>query len=338
MVHQAMLKAGVDVDAVYTSIGFNPEFLNRPGLRTLHEAQVHFWETVESVTGDPDIGLHLAPHVPVYSGDVFEYLFFSSPTYGEGARRAIKYLRLASDAFNANIEHDDREAWTVFEFSTRKHPALRHSEVCILYALVRFLQSVSGGAFRARRVEFQTARPANAADYEKLFGCPVMFDQPDSRLVYARELLDRQSPHSEPELAELHEELASRQLSRLQCQDVVDEVRRVLSRGLENQGCTLNSVAAELDMTPRRLREELARAGTSFNHVVADFRYSLARRLLAQTDEPIQRIVYLTGFSEISTFYRAFRRWSGQTPVQYRRRKRPDADGDGGDAGAHARH
>jgi AraC-like DNA-binding protein len=54
---------------------------------------------------------------------------------------------------------------------------------------------------------------------------------------------------------------------------------------------------------------------------LAYHRFSMSKRLLAGTDEPIDRIVYLTGFAEVSTFYRAFRRWPSKTPVQYRQEK-----------------
>ena len=74
----------------------------------------------------------------------------------------------------------------------------------------------------------------------------------------------------------------------------------------------------------RRLRTELEEAGTSFNHVLADYRSRLARRLLARTDESIEQIVYLTGFAEPSTFYRAFKRWTNETPIEYRRRKQEE--------------
>jgi AraC-like DNA-binding protein len=69
------------------------------------------------------------------------------------------------------------------------------------------------------------------------------------------------------------------------------------------------------------LRSQLAEANTSFNQILADYRSRLARRLLARTAEPIEQIVYLTGFSEPSTFYRAFKRWTNETPVEYRKRK-----------------
>ena len=70
-----------------------------------------------------------------------------------------------------------------------------------------------------------------------------------------------------------------------------------------------------------QVRKRLADAGTNFNQLVADYRCRLAKRLLAGTDESIDEIVYLTGFSEPSTFYRAFKRWVGMTPIEYRKLK-----------------
>jgi AraC-like DNA-binding protein len=321
-IHTAMQRAGVDTNAVYFQIGFKPENLNKPELRTPHDAQIAFWEAVEAVTGDPDIGLHLAPHIPTYRGDVFEYLFLSSPTFREGCKRAMRYSRLFSDAFTGNLyEAGDGPARVSLAITQFNHPVLRHTEVCIAYGLIEFCKSVTDGAAQPIRICLRASAPKDPAEYAKVFGCPVEFESPETLIYFDRALLDRPSPHAEPELLRVHEELASRQLNKLQSRDVVDEVKRVLAQGLEYQNCDLESVAKALGRTPRRLRQELARAGTSFNQVLGNFRFNMAKRLLAGTDEPIDRIVYLTGFAEVSTFYRAFRRWAGMTPVQYRQEK-----------------
>ncbi|MFQ1046225.1 helix-turn-helix domain-containing protein, partial [Acinetobacter sp. NIOH-H-8] len=69
------------------------------------------------------------------------------------------------------------------------------------------------------------------------------------------------------------------------------------------------------------LRTQLSEANTSFQQILSDYRCRLAKKLLANTSESVERIVYLTGFSEPSTFYRAFKRWTNETPVEYRKRK-----------------
>ena len=84
----------------------------------------------------------------------------------------------------------------------------------------------------------------------------------------------------------------------------------------------METVAKRLNVAPRRLRSQLAEAGSSFNQVLADYRCRLAKRLLAHTSESIEQIVYLTGFSEPSTFYRAFKRWTNLTPLSIVKRNK----------------
>src|SRR3546814_6039648 len=77
------LNAGLNVNAIYERLGYNAEDLPLREMRTPHQLQAYFWETVEAVTGDPEIGLHLCPHLPVFHGEVLKYLIFSSATLGE---------------------------------------------------------------------------------------------------------------------------------------------------------------------------------------------------------------------------------------------------------------
>ena len=100
------------------------------------------------------------------------------------------------------------------------------------------------------------------------------------------------------------------------------DVKRAIAEDLERGQPELAVIARRLGVSARVLRARLAQAGTSFNQVLADYRAHLAKRLLAKTDEPIVDVVYLTGFSEPSTFYRAFKRWTGKTPVEYRDQRR----------------
>ncbi|MNZ80539.1 Transcriptional activator NphR [compost metagenome] len=105
--------------------------------------------------------------------------------------------------------------------------------------------------------------------------------------------------------------------------ELVREVRRLIAELLLDGDVTLERVAARLGMPVRRLRDRLEAAGVRFNELLADYRAQLAKELLLKTDESIQVIVERTGFSEPSTFYRAFKRWVGETPVAFRKRGRP---------------
>ena len=322
LAHHAMLKMGINADEVWQRLGVTPEVLQDRNLRTPHDAQIIFWSVMEDVSGDPDIGIHLGENMPVYKGQVLQYLFLSSPTFGEGLKRALSYQRLLSDASQASIEIDSHQASVKVESASDKVTGLRHLNECMVLGLVRFFEYVTDEQFRPAAIEFTHPAPENCSEHRRIFDCDVRFGCSENRIRFDDSLLDLPSLHAEPELLQLHEKLASEHVAKLERQDVVSRVYKVFGEVLETGQVNLDDVAGRLDMKPRTLRTRLTEAGTNFNQLLADYRCNLAKRLLSGTDESIDEIVYLTGFSEPSTFYRAFKRWTNQTPVEYRNSRR----------------
>lgn len=322
VVHTGMKNAGVDVAALYRQLGFDAEQLDFKLIRSQHERQALFWETLEKLTGDGDIGLNLCPHLPPFHGEVLEYLIYSSPSFGEGFGRTVKYLRLVSDALRVRLVDGDGETRLEVGDAGPKLAAMRHTEICLVYGLILFARKVTDGQFKPLSVALSCQPRAAVARFEQVFGCPVSFGAPVASIAFNPAVLATRSPGHDADLLRLHEEFAQKKLVKLERQDLIDGIRRLFGQRLELEECSLDGIALELGLTPRRLRFELAQAGTSFSDLLSAFRFELAKKLLGRTAEPIENIVYLTGFSEPSTFYRAFKRWAGVTPVQYRESKR----------------
>ncbi len=116
LAYQGLSELGVDADAVIERTGINRDHLYNSQLRTAHAAQAIFWQAAEEVSGDPDIGLHLSEHVPLFKGLVLEYLFLSSPTFGDGLRRMLDYHRLISDAVTWELRSDEDATYSAFDF------------------------------------------------------------------------------------------------------------------------------------------------------------------------------------------------------------------------------
>ncbi|MDX1801453.1 MAG: AraC family transcriptional regulator [Marinobacter sp.] len=319
LIYQAMKNKGIDTDAIFARLGVDEGYVYTEHLRTPHSAQLYFWQAVEDVSGDRDIGLHLGQVLPVYKGQVLEYLFLSSPTFGEGLRRAQNYQRLLSDAANTDFMIEGDEACMVLDTASEEVSRLRHFNECFVQGLIIFFKSITDDRFHCSRIEFEHEREQGQDHVRDILGCEVVFGAKENRMYFPLELLSYPSPHAEPELLDLHERFASEQVARLEKKDIVGQVERIVAELLDSGEVTLDAVAQRLAIKPRTLRTRLTEAETSFNQVLADFRYRLARQLLATTDESIDEIVYLTGFSEPSTFYRAFKRWSGMTPIEYRK-------------------
>lgn len=314
MTWQAMQRAGLDCAAIFASVNL-PDAAPDPQARRENSTQQRFWNAAERISGDADIGLHVGSLMPPFRGQVLEYLFLSSPTFGDGLNRASHYHRLLTDALRLELAEEDGVA--VLQGFT--HP-VRHYLECAVSIFLQFLRHVTEGEFSPLEIWLPHEKGATAADYEKIYGCPVQLGMPQGAIRFDARLLQRPSPAAEPQLLAMHETLATQRLADLERRDLVRRIERELGGLLERGDVALETVAARLGRNPRSLRADLALAGSNFNEVVARYRERLARRLLTRTAEPLDQIVYLTGFSEPSAFTRAFKRWTGETPTDYRRR------------------
>ncbi|AOA57208.1 AraC family transcriptional regulator [Acinetobacter larvae] len=324
--YQAIRRADLPTEEILTRAGVALNMLEQ-NARTPLSAQYAFWVAAEEVSKDPDIGLHLGEYLPLYRGQVIEHLFMSSGTFGEGLTRALAYQRLISDAFHAKlvVEEDGRCYLSNGVQPWSKSIVNRHFSECAISGILRFFKFITEGRFQPIYIDFDFADGAAEEEYLRVYECPVSLGQRETRLYFDAAVLTHPLWQAEPELLQLHEQLAIEKLQELARYDLVGEVRRAIGASLESGETTLETVAAQLHITSRRLRTQLSEADTSFQQILSDYRCRLAKKLLANTSESVERIVYLTGFSEPSTFYRAFKRWTNETPVEYRKRKQRSA-------------
>lgn len=315
MTYQAMQKAGLDCAAIFASVNM-PDAPPDPQRRRDNTFQACFWERAEQVSQDPDIGLHVGALMPPFRGQIIEYLFLSSPTFGEGLQRTINYYHILTDAMTCFFVQRDQQAM----ITGLQHP-VRHYLECAIVILLQFLRHVSDGEFKPLAIHLPHAQGASAAEYQHVYGCPVHLGMSDGAIIFDARLLDRPSMAAEPQLLAVHEHLAAQRLAELSQRHLIHQIEQQLGGLLEQGNVQLDQVATRLGKAPRQLRSELSRINLTFTDVVANYRERLASHLLARTQEPIDQIVYLTGFSEPSAFTRAFKRWTGETPTAYRKRK-----------------
>ncbi|WP_339486699.1 AraC family transcriptional regulator [Pseudomonas sp. EL_65y_Pfl2_R95] len=312
----ALQTSGNDPAKVLARIGLLAGEL--PPKRFPHAQQAKFWQAVIDETGEPHAGLFLVEHLPIYHGLLLEYLFLSSETFGAGLRHALRYVRLLSDALNARLDVEgDRAVLTLAVDSG----VSRHFPELLAGAVIRLFKALTEGEFALYEVHFIHPKGASPEHYRAVYGCPAHLGSKRYALVFDSAILSRCSALAQPELLQVHDLVAQRQLSEIERLDLVSQVRELIAELVIDNRATLEQVSKRLNMPARRLRERLSVAGVRFNDLVGDYRCRLAKDLLLNTDERIEVIVELTGFSEPSTFYRAFKRWVGLTPVEFRNRR-----------------
>ena len=308
----ALRASGTDPDRVLGRVGLPPG-----GLSAGHFPQAAFWKAASEECGEEHIGLYLTQYLPAFHGLLLEYLVLSNETFGAGLRHALRYMRLLSDALNVRLHVDGDMAVLALGLEA---DTPRHFPEMLAGAVIRLFRVLTENDFRPHEVRFMHVQGAPAERYLAVYGCPARLGSGDCALLFDAAVLDRVSRHAAPGLLRMHESLARRQLADVERLDLVRQVRELIADLLIDGGATLEQVAARLNMPARRLRERLAVAGVRFKDLITDYRCRLAKELLLKTDERIDVIVERTGFSEPSTFYRAFKRWVGETPVEFRKR------------------
>jgi AraC-like DNA-binding protein len=267
------------------------------------------------MTGEPGLGYYLGQGTRVTIGGYLGFAGLSALTVGDAIRVMCQFAPLFSTALEVELRVEGRLASLYFE----ERADLGGVRDIILINILVGLRSVgrsltgrdTGGSadYAFPEPEYHT-RFAHMALYSR-------FDQPHNRIVFDAEVLKFPIVTGDPVALQLAERECERELDRLAEQTpFVDCVRRLMQ---ENEIASLVQLAARLETSPRTLRRRLAADGVSFSALVDDGRRVKALRLVRSSRLSIEDVARRLGYAAPSTFARAFQRWTGQTPTQYRR-------------------
>ena len=318
----ALANAGANLGEVVPSLGVSPDALVDPEARLPTELFFKLCEEATPLTGDPDFGLHAGERVPHGALEVLEYATRASPNIHEALLRVARYYALLSTNFTVAIEvsGDSGRLW----FQRPVVMAMpRHAVELPLALLVVRGRELTGKAWPMRRVGFTHERPANTSEHERIFGPRVVFGQPCDELVFDCSWLDEPLLTADPALSSVLERYAETLVAKLPAQgSFIADARSAVAKALSGRDPSLQATAERLHMSTRTLRRKLQAEGTSHQGVVESVRRDLAGRYLLDESLGIGEIAYLLGFSEASAFHRAFKRWTGETPAEFRSARR----------------
>jgi AraC-like DNA-binding protein len=276
------------------------------------------WAEGIRLTNDRQLALAIARVTPPGAFGIVEYVCRSAPTLGDALRQWVRYLNLLDDAVEVALDtRGDRAYLRVARESEAPAPASH--ELC--WALVaKYARELSTVPFRLTGVELAHPAPGDIAPYRAWFDAPVAFDADETRLVMPAAALDASLVSADPKLLAILARAADELAKKAPTDPLMTaQVKRVLHDALRSDDASVEHVAKRLGVTARSLQRRLTDEGTTFAAVREDVRRELARRYL--TDGlPIADISFLLGFSEPSAFFRAFKRWTGETPLAHRAR------------------
>jgi len=311
---------GLDTSQLLVEVGIDPKDLDDPDARISRAKAARVWQEAARRSGDPDMGLHVAERIQPRAFHVVLYLAMSSRTLREGIGRILRYQRLFGTASRLALEERQSDGFIRLEFGTDEIPLTRHQAEQIAVQLLKYCRWITEEEFDFLEVHFDHPAPDDTSEHSRIFRCPVYFDAEVAGLLLSGRDLDRPSMHADERLARAHEQFAAESLRELGLPAFAREVEASLIPVLEMGQLDLRSAAVRLRMSPRTLQRRLTEEGTSYREVVDRLRQRVTMRHLSRNGPPIDEVAYLAGFSDSSAFYRAFKRWTGKTPSEYRAR------------------
>ncbi|MDH5752985.1 MAG: AraC family transcriptional regulator [Deltaproteobacteria bacterium] len=310
---------GGDRQAVLAAVGLDAGVLGDMNGRIPLGQVFALYAEAEQRTGEKNIGLRMtARHHPIRN-NIILHVFMSSATIGEGIRQAVRYQQLITDGMEHLLELEGNRA----RFSIRPRDARlrvpRHMAEAGLGSLAMFIRSRLGDGFRPHGVSFQHPAPENLEEHLALFGPSIRFNEERTELVLESAILNHPLAGADAGLKAILEQQAQAMLEKLPVQGgLMDQARNILVEWLPRGGPTIREISRALGCSTRTLQRRLGEEGTTYQALLDEVRCHLARNYLRDSHTPLHEVAYLLGFSEQSTFNRAFRRWTRMTPGEFR--------------------
>lgn len=271
------------------------------------------------LTGDPNIGLHVGECVDLRHLGVVGYAVMSSENATEAVSRAQRYETLVASINRTTLVTTGDESALVFT-PTADAPGRTYMELDVSL-WVSFWRRAAAHPIALKRVEFSHSAPADTRAHARIFQCPVCFDARRSAAVFSTALMKAPMRQPDPVLRQIMDEYARRLLIQAAAsEDPVTRARAYISQKLTEAPPRIGVVAAALGLTPRTLQRKLMDSGLSYSGLVEGVREELARRYLQDPAIDITEVAFLLGYYDQSTFHRAFRRWTGDSPGAFRQR------------------
>lgn len=311
--------AGHDPRSLLAEAGFGELQGTDLDQRVSMAGYVALWRIAAPRFSNGSLGLTVGAGFEFEHANLLVHMLAHASTIGEAVQRADRYRDLDHEMLLPLLALEGGDAI----LHRALPPALggmgAMGEV-IVATWVKCLSLYAGVAFQPREVWFQHAAPPDLRRYDDVFSCRVRFEMPELRLIVDPEELERPLRLANPRVLEYLEAQARSQHDNLPHESgLVDRVRGLLAEELRGGHLSQEHVARRLALSPRTLQRRLREEGAAFNDLLEAQRRVLCERYLRDPSLSVQEIAFLLGYNERSSFYRAFRRWTGRTPQELRK-------------------
>ena len=272
-------------------------------------------------TGDDCFGLHFGEQFQPKNIGPLVYVVLNSPTMAVAFDNAVRYLKVHNEGARVTFTYDATSAYLRQSLlGVAADDVRQHSEYSMVVAL-NTLRLMAGSRWSPREMQFAHLAPVHTAEHVRIFGAPLSFGCDTNTLVIERAFIDKQVPAADERLYPILRRYLDRVVKEMPREDrTLSSIREVIGHSIREGDPKLDDVARKVTMSTRTLQRRLKEQGVDFKSLVDDTRRRFSLNYLADPVHTPAEIAYLLGYSEVSAFNRAFKRWTGTTPSSYRRR------------------
>lgn len=319
-IQKALEANGYDAAGIFAAAGIDQVPSNDPLDRLSTQQVAALFRECVLLTGNPAVGLTVARFMHPSTLHALGYSLLASSTLRDCCERLVNYFRLASEQGEMRIsEQGDRFYLSMYLLTEGVAFETIDAWTAFLIRLFRLLYRPD---FAPLSVSLPRPCPAGyEQQYRKSFHVPVVFDAPHCEICLDRTVVDEPLIGGNREIALQNDSIIQNYLGALDQGDIITRVKQVIIQSLPSGNCNKQRTSREMAMSPSTLQQKLAERDASFQGLLNEVRQSLSLAYMEQPRVSITEMSFLLGFTDTSSFTRAFRRWTGLSPRDYRRER-----------------
>lgn len=308
----------IDADAFFRRFGLDPGLINEPRTRYPYRLLCEAWVEAAATTQNESIGFETTRHYTPLDLNALGVTFLSSTTLLEALQRLIRYESVLNSNLSFSIVESDDRIDLVSEIPDVPPNAARIVEDSRMSVLIHICRLGLNMDLDPLEVAFTYPEPQTTGEHFAVFRCPLKFSQPLSRVSFSLADVQRPFTASNRELALSSDQILDGMIQELKESDIVSQVKRAIIDDLPSGNPSEEAIARRIFLSSRTLQRRLSDENTNFRTLLLEVRRNLAQKYLADKSMPLAEISYMLGFSDTSSFSRAFKKWTGDPPAVFR--------------------
>jgi AraC-like DNA-binding protein len=308
---------GIDPQPIYTQAGINPELLYNPNARISINSVDALWEQAAGMIEDPCFAIDMAEFWHPSQIGALGYAWLASSTLRRAFNRAVRYIHVVTEDLNLDLADTPKGLKVSIDLEDSVFTLPQHHDL-VLSIMMHMCRFNFGDELVATEIKLAHPEPSCSNKITGYFRTDIQFDAEQSSLTIARADAEKELPSGNKQIALMHDEMLMRYLVEIKKGDIVQQVKSIILENLPDGQVTDRLVASELNLSERSMQRRLKEHKTTFRYLLDGVREMVAKQYIENPMNRMSDIAFLLGFSEQSAFSRAFKKWTGKSPVEYR--------------------